>query len=232
MTFTQEEILQLIKDSQSPYWRIKDMNGNCLFYNSTLKDLGKSTAMLKQKLEQFSGYAEVEVWAGNESVKNASFKGCQKWTLTNSFAAPAAVGTPGTVPGMISEQHLATALSLANLTAKTEMDLYKMKMKYENNKNQLIPDKYIPFICKALGMSNEEIINLGKLSMASSTPTALAGSEVDQDIQIKEIEDLMEKVTDKDSVGLENMVTILKGLDENPELGEQAVNLINLQNGT
>lgn len=218
----QEDIFNLMKSSNSPYWKLKTIDGTTLGYNLEEKDMSRSIATLKERITMFSSYSLI-VWAGTESVKNAQFKGSQKWNVASEN--PSVPQNSGLMPnGYVPESVMLANVQMATMLAENKFEMYKLREEMKGSKNQLIPDKYVPFICKLFGMPIEEIIELGAINHSAST-TGLAGTE-EKDIEVEEVEKTMENLCSEKNVGLSKLMKLLKALEKNPKLADTLIPLI------
>lgn len=243
-----DEIINLIRDMNTPYLKIHDGRNN-LLYTIDSGDSGAEESINKlQKLKDFfTPYGRVNITAATPTMKKQSWANAFKWELdffnTGNANLPVPQNFNFAQPGMMSIREAELLAENKQLKADQEwnrrFDELNKKIDGAKKEDQFL--KYLPMAGLVLDIDQKRIDAVMKLASLGNAmgggQQGMAGlNNTQQQIKttvegtpeekIKMVEKLMSELSSK--VEIDKIIVLLTGLNNNPAFADQAIAFLNI----
>jgi len=205
-----EAVYEIMRDGNSPFWRIKDLQGNTLDVNKDIVDMTSSIERLKTRFTQFSNYSQLTVLIATTEQLKASWTGCNKLLVMQSQA----MGHPSTLqPITAGEMEAKIAVERMNM----QFELYK---KDQVSTLERMAEKFAPHIgiifAKMAGM------DLSEVGLSGLEEEEEIGTEVEE----QSAEEMLSELCKNPKIGKKRMIILLKALKKKPDLAAKAITFL------
>lgn len=192
---TPEELYTILDEMKTPYLRVTDMYRNLLLRVEDSHSVTASINKLKEILPLLVSYGKLTVYAGDENIFRAKYKGAAQYivNLTPAGAVAGATGAaqpwagaipPGYIPASTMEAHLSAINSKIEMMGKINALELKLSEKTKPvddfDRIERIMPYAMPFVMSGLGKSMSEIKELSTIAATGASMSKMGKTDTMQ----------------------------------------------------